>query len=88
MLVCVAAGAEAGAVTVCVRAGTVWAGAVTVVVCAGLGDSTVTPRLFVVELVCWLTVVDGDVDLLFDASTAATMPSTTITAMTGQIHRS
>jgi hypothetical protein len=77
--------AGGGAVTVCAGAGTVLAGAVMVVVSAGLGAWTLTPRLLVVEIVCWLTVVVGVLALLSEASTPASTPSAAISPKTGQI---
>jgi hypothetical protein len=76
--------AGGGAVTVCGGAVTVLAGAVTVVVSAGFGAWTLTPRLLVVEIVCWLTVV-GVFALLSEASTPASTPSAAISPKTGQI---
>ncbi len=75
----------AGAVTVCAGAVTVLAGAVTVVVCAGFGAWTLTPRLLAVEIVCWLTVVEGVFDLLSEASTPASTPRAASSANTGHI---
>lgn len=75
----------AGVVTVCDGAVTVLVGAVTVVVSAGFGDWTLTPRLLVVEIVCWLTVVEGELDLLFEAITPASTPSAASSANTGHI---
>jgi hypothetical protein len=75
----------AGAVTVCAGAVTVSAGAVTVVVSAGFGAWTLTPTLLVVEIVCWLTVVEGVFDLLSEAITPASTPSAASSANTGQI---
>ncbi len=75
----------AGAVTVGAGAVTVFAGVVTVVVCAGFGAWTLTPRLLVVEIVCWLTVVEGVLALLPAASTPASTPSAAIKPNTGQI---
>lgn len=76
--------AGAGTVTVGDGAVTVFAGAVTVVVSAGFGDCTLTPRLLVVETVCWLTVV-GVLDLLSEAITPASTPSAASRANTGHI---
>jgi hypothetical protein len=75
----------AGAVTVGMGAVTVFAGAVTVVVCAGFGAWTLTPTLFVVEIVAWLTVVEGLLDLLSEAMMPASTPSAASSANTGQI---
>lgn len=75
----------AGVVTVCAGAVTVLVGAVTVVVWAGFADWTLTPRLLVVEIVCWLTVVEGELDLLFEAITPASTPSAASSANTGHI---
>jgi hypothetical protein len=77
--------AGAGAVTVGDGAVTVFAGAVTVVVSAGFGAWTLTPRLLVVEIVAWLTVVAGVFDLFSEAITPASTPSAAIKANTGQI---
>lgn len=89
VLVCVAAGgvvlAGAVVVTVCAGAVTVLVGAVTVLVWVGCGDWTLTPRLLVVEVVCWLTTVEGDFDLLFEAITPASTPRAASTAISGQI---
>ncbi len=79
----VVAGAEV--VTVCDGAVTVFVGPVTVVVSVGFGDWTLTPRLLVVEIVCWLTVVEGELDLLFEAITPASTPSAASSANTGHI---
>jgi hypothetical protein len=84
VLVCVAEGE--GAVTVCAGAVTVLVGAVTVVVWVGFGDATLTPRLLVVDVVCWFTTVEGDLDLLFEATTPASTPRTMSAAMSGHIH--
>jgi hypothetical protein len=89
VLVCVVAGgvvlAGAVVVTVCAGAVTVLVGTVTVLVWVGYEDWTLTPRLLVVEVVCWLTTVEGDFDLLFEAITPARTPRAAITAISGQI---
>jgi hypothetical protein len=89
VLVCVAAGgvvlAGAVLVTVCAGAVTVFVGAVTVLVWVGCEDWTLTPRLLVVGVVCWLTTVEGDFDLLFEAITPARMPKAASTTISGQI---
>lgn len=72
-----------GLVTVFAGAVTVFVGAVTVVVCVGCGAWTLTPRLLVVEVVCWLTTVEGDFDLLSEAITPARTPRAASTAITG-----
>jgi hypothetical protein len=75
----------AGAVTVGAGAVTVFAGAVTVVVSAGFGAWTLTPTRLVVEIVAWLTVVEGLLDLLSEAIMPANTPSAASSANTGQI---
>ena len=75
----------AGVVTVCDGAVTVLVGAVTVVVSAGFGDWTLTPMLLVVETVRWLTVVEGELDLLLEAITPASTPSAASSTNTGHI---
>ena len=80
---CVVLGAVtvlAGWLTVCV---TVVGGAVAVAV--GLGACTLSPKLLTVELLVWLTTVEGD--LLSDTSAAMTTPSTAARISTGQIQR-